>query len=146
MALYTLGSLQFTTELLEVHETEHSAGSDYAPKDVIQSGRPREWMGEKDETLIFHSALFPTRIGGLHELLGLMQMMAQHIPYILIRGDGTTLGSFFIEHVDDHDTFLDTQGQGRLKEVTMHLVRCPDVFTEAAKAGLNQTAQASRNR
>lgn len=125
MPLYQLGSLVFSMTPFEVHDVTHDTSTDYAAKDVLLSARPREFVGEGDEHFKFIGTLFPTRFGGLTELQLLQAERAAHQPWPLVRGDGTSLGNFFIERIMEHDNFLTPQGIGRIKEYELHLVRSP---------------------
>ena len=123
--LYQLGAIQFWTTPMEVHEVTREEASDYAAKDVLQSAKPREWVGEGDTTLRMVGTMFPTRIGGGPEYAALEALRMQHEPQLLMRGDGVKMGYYFLVTMRDRDTHINAQGIGRVKEYEFHLVRSP---------------------
>lgn len=123
--LYQLGLLTLDVVPFNTHEVDRVAGADHAAKDVVGTMRPREFMGEGEETVTLKGRLFPEKFGGLGGLSALDMMRKSGQPQLLIRGDGSVLGWFVIEQVSEASTALDGQGIGKVIEVSIQLARTP---------------------
>lgn len=121
--LMQLGSVTFEVWPFNLHEYSRDTGYDFAAKDVMGGMRPREAMGEGDETMSISGRLFPEKLGGLGTLATLHAMRSSGTAQILVRGDGTNLGWFLIEKVSERSSFIDAQGVGRQIEFTISLTR-----------------------
>ena len=125
--LYALGPLTFEVLPFNTHEVTRESGFDFAAKDIIDAPRPREAMGERDEHVTFRCTLFPGRFGGLEALDTLDQMRASGEAQLLIRGDGLNQGWYVIIHVQEHASLLNAQGVGQQMEVSIELVKSPNM-------------------
>ncbi|PPQ37064.1 hypothetical protein SAMN06265338_11517 [Rhodoblastus acidophilus] len=123
--LYQLGALTLDVTPFNTHEVERETGFDFAAKDVVGGMKPREPMGEADETVTLECRLFPHRFGGLSGLSVLDGMRASGQPQILVRGDGLNRGWFLIEKVKETNAFLTREGVGRQIDVSISLIRSP---------------------
>lgn len=133
--LYHLGDLQFRTLPFSVGDVAASRAADWAPKDVIGTMRPREYVGPGDERLSLSGVLFPLALaagseghsdgGGLRHLDRLEAMQRAGVPFPLVRGDGRHMGWFVIESVTRGDSRLTAVGIGRQVDYGIQLVRMP---------------------
>lgn len=123
--LYQLGLLTIDVTPFNAHAVDRSSSADYAAKDVVGTMRPREFTGEGEEQVSLKGRLFPEKFGGLGGLSALDMMRKSGQPQLLMRGDGSLLGWFVIESVNESSTMLDAQGVGKVIEVTIDLARTP---------------------
>jgi uncharacterized protein len=123
--LYQLGAYTFEVAPLNMHETEEEVGHDLAAKDIIGALRPHEAMGEADNKRTFKGRLFPHKLGGVASLEGLKATSKSGIAQMLIRGDGSVFGWWFIERVRETHTYIDRTGVGRLIEFDIELIKSP---------------------
>lgn len=123
--LMQLGSVTFEVWPFNTDSYSRDTGYDFAAHDVMGTMRPRESMGEGDETMSISGRLYPHDLGGLEEMDVLHTMRAAGTAQILVRGDGRNLGWFLVEKVSERSSFLDKQGVGRLIEFDISLVRSP---------------------
>lgn len=123
--LYQLGGIQFSVYPLNTHEVERQASADFAAKDVIGALRPREAVGEGDNSIRLRGRLFPQKFGGLDGLAALDAMRVSQAPHILVRGDGRSYGWWVIEQISETSSQLDARGVGRVVEIDVSLVKAP---------------------
>lgn len=123
--LYQLGSLTFEVWPFNTEETVRETRADFAAKDVLGSLRPREFMGEGDNSFTFTGRLFPEKLGGLSGLDALDAMRLSGKPQILVRGDGSNLGWWLVERVRESSSVLDPRGVGRIVDYEIGLMKSP---------------------
>lgn len=123
--LMQLGALTFEVWPFNTQSYSRDSGYDFAAKDVMGAQRPREAMGEGDETMTINFRLFPEKLGGLEGLEILNAMRASGTAQILVRGDGKNLGWFLIDGVSEQSSWLDATGVGKIVEGSISLVRSP---------------------
>lgn len=121
--LYQLGGVQFSVHPLNTHEVDRQAGADFAAKDVIGALRPREAVGEGDNTITLRGRLFPQKFGGLNAVAALDAMRIAQMPHILVRGDGRSLGWWLIDKIGEKSSYLDRRGVGRVVEIDLTLIK-----------------------
>jgi hypothetical protein len=121
--LYALGPLVFEVAPFNTHEVNRTHAADFAAKDLLGRRKSHEFVGAGDEKIEMHGKLFPQKLGGLDGLALLDGMRASGTPYMLLRGDGTPLGWFVIERVQEKSSHLDAKGVGRLIEFDIELTR-----------------------
>lgn len=130
--LFQLGALQFDAYPFPADESERKSGADFAAKDIIGAQRPREFVGEADETIVLRGLLLPhfmaTQTGmNVQDQLDILDAMrASGQAQLLIRGDGRNMGWFFIERVDEKSRILDATGVGHQIEYQISLVKSPN--------------------
>jgi phage protein U len=129
--LYQLGNVQFEVAPLNLHEVSRGVGADFAAKDIVGAPRPREFVGEADETFTLSGKVFPAHFGGIGGLAALESMARRGEPQMFVRGDGSVFGWFLVERVKTKSSYLDRASVGRLIEVEITLTHSP----EAASAG-----------
>src|ERR1017187_6887565 len=105
---------------MNIHEVDHTSGSDWARKEILGASVFREWTGENDELIQVRGRLFPlffagqpssgrlpagarlrnnTRGSGLDTIQSLDNMrLAGHVD-VLMRGDGYFFGWFVVERL-----------------------------------------------
>lgn len=130
--LYQLGAVQFALRPVNITETTHKVGHDFAAKDIIGAPKPREAMGESDETMKLTAKLFPHRLGGMGDLAALKAMARAGDPQILMRGDYVNLGWFVIDSVEEKASYLDAHGVGRVIECDISLTRSPSAASASS--------------
>lgn len=134
--LFQIGPLTLDTFPFSVDSFGRSGGADLASKDVMGGIRPREFMGEADETITLVGTLLPTRIGGLTELEMAYSLSRSGTKVPLMRGDGVMLGWYAIEKVSDQHSDLTKFGVGFVVKYTLSLVKVPtDGAVGSADAG-----------
>lgn len=123
--LYNYGTIQFDTEPLNIHETDHSTGTDWARKEIAGAAIYREWVGEGDEEIILRGRIFPHRLGGLTALEEIEHYRREGRAELLQRGDGETMGWFVIERFARTHRFLASDGVGQMIQFEATFARCP---------------------
>jgi phage protein U len=121
--LYSLGPLVFEVAPFNTHEVKRTASADFAAKDLLGRRKSHEFVGDGDEKIELRGKLFPQKLGGLDGLAMLEGLRASGTPYMLMRGDGTPLGWFLVERVQEQSSHHDAKGVGRLIEFEIELVR-----------------------
>ena len=111
--LMQLGTVTFEVWPLNIEEYDRETGFDFVSKDVMGGRRPREAMGEGDETMTLSGKILPSHFGGLGNLEELQTMMQSGMAQKLVRGDGKNLGWFTIDKIRERSRFLDRHGVGR---------------------------------
>lgn len=121
--LAQLGLLQFETTGLGPHESKRTTQADYAEKDVIGALKPAEFMGEGDDEITLTCCLpGPEMVDrGLGAIALLDQMRVSGVPYILVRGDGTSLGWRRITKCEEKHRRPDLSGVGRVIDYELSL-------------------------
>lgn len=121
--LYALGPLTFEVAPFNTDKVDRESGFDFAEKQLLGRRRGHERVGEGEEKITLHGAIFPETLGGLDGLALLDAMRSAGTAQVLVRGDGAALGWFLIERVRETGTHLDARGVGRQIDVTIDLVR-----------------------
>ena len=129
--LYAYGDLLFEIAPFNTEKTRRSTAADFAAKDLIGRRKSREYVGEGDEKLVFNCKLFPQKLGGLDRLDWLDAVRLSGVPQMLVRGDGTPLGWFLLEQVEENSSYLNGQGIGNMIDVTINLIRDDPPSAEA---------------
>lgn len=122
--LMTLGPIQFEVYPFNAIAYDHGHESAFAEKPVLGARPTLEWVGEGAETWSIRARLFPHRFGGLGDLSKLHQARASGRPQYLMRGDGALMGWVVIERVQEHSTYLDAHGIGRVIDIDIAMRRC----------------------
>jgi phage protein U len=134
--------IQFEVFPVNIHQVDHSTGSDWARKEIAGAATYREWVGENDEEIHLRGKVFPhfmsahlkrrgTNLdaprgsGGLTQLDMLDNMRKLGEAQLLVRGDGWSLGWFVIEKLSRSDTFLGAEGIGQMIEFDATFQRVP---------------------
>ncbi len=126
-------------------DTAEEFGSDFAVKPVVGAQQPREFMGQADDHMTISGTLFPFFYGragqtsGLDEIEMLRAITGTGDPQPLVRGDGTSLGSWLVEKVSVKGSRLSADGIGRVVAYDIQLVRSATDATPAALAGMLET-------
>lgn len=123
--LYQLGTVTFEVLTPNIHKVGRSTTTDFAAKDVMGAMRPREHTGEGDEGIRLAGRILPDHLGGLGSLEDLDKMRRTGVAQILVRGDGTNMGWFVIEGIDEQHEYLAKDGVGRWIEFDVALTRAP---------------------
>jgi phage protein U len=123
--LMQLGEVTFEVIPFNTDQYSRDAAYDFAAHDVMGRMRPREAMGEGDETWSISGKLFPGHFGGLGSLDTLNKMRAGGSAQPLVRGDGRNLGWFLIESVSERSSWLRKDGVGGQIEFDISLVKSP---------------------
>lgn len=130
--LFQLGGCAFEIWPLNTHETQSQGGAGIVEKPVLGRRPPLEHVGQGPETMELKGRLFPEKFGG--SLGELHDMRRAGRSYPLMRGDGSAMGWWAIESVDEHATHLNRHGVGRVIEFSVKLKRSdpdggPGMFT-----------------
>ncbi|WP_036291596.1 phage tail protein [Methylosinus sp. PW1] len=133
--LYQLGTVQFDVAPVNVAEMEREVGADFAAKDIVGGPRPREFVGEADEPLRLSGTLYPGKFGGLGGLSTLETMARSGQPQMLVRGDGTVFGWYFLERLRQKQGYLNNQGIGREITFEISLMKSPKAASSQAMLG-----------
>jgi phage tail protein len=123
--LYQWGTIQFLVQPLNIHESDHESGTDWAQKEVVGGAIYREWVGENDEQLFIRGRVFPYRVGGFGDLQRFEEERRAGNSHPLIRGDGSRIGWFVCEKMVRAHTFLSGEGIGQQVAFEAVLVRVP---------------------
>ncbi len=123
--LMQLGAVTFEVIPFNTDEYSRDAAYDFAAHDVIGRLRPRESMGEGDETYRISGRLFPSHFGGLGSLDNLNTMLKSGTAQPLVRGDGRNLGWYLIESVSERSSYLRKDGVGGQIEFDISLTKSP---------------------
>lgn len=121
--LAQIGGVQFTISPVNMHGTDRASRADFVDKPVVGSRMPLEFVGDGEEIVSFVGRLFPKNLGGLDQFGVLRQMRAQGDAYLLMRGDGASLGWFVVVGVQEHSAFLAADGVGQVVEFELALKR-----------------------
>lgn len=125
VTLLSWGPLQFQVHPLNIHELDHSTGTDWARKEIAGAAIYREWVGENDDEIFLRGNLFPYRIGGLANLEALEAMRRAGVAGMMVRGDGAVLGWFVCEKLVRRHTSLSAEGIGQQLAFEGIFVRVP---------------------
>lgn len=136
--LAQLGLLQFETTGLGPHEWRHATAADYAEKDVVGALKPAEFVGPGDDEITLACCLpGPEMVDrGLGSVALLDRMRLSGAPYILVRGDGTSLGWRRITKCEVKHRRPDGDMIGRVVDFEMTLKLTPRPGPAAALAFL----------
>ncbi len=103
-------------------------GASYAVKPIVGAAPDREFVGPDDTKRTISGTLFPmffARNGlgtGLDAIEMLRSMTQSGAPQLLVRGDGTNLGWWLVEHVRQRTKNIGVQGIGREVSYDIELV------------------------
>ncbi len=135
--LYHVGPVQMDTRPFNTDKFDRRASADIASKPVIGGLKPKESMGEGDETITFSGQLLPSKIGGLTELEAIDQLRREGEALPVMRGDGKSLGWYKIEQVSESHEHLDREGVGFVVKHRIRLTKCePDTGAAGAVIGM----------
>jgi phage protein U len=129
--LYQFGLVLFQVYPFNVHEVTHSTATDWSRKEIAGAPIFREWVGEGDEEINLRGRVFPhffqgSRLGnGMGHLDILDEMRRYGKAYMLMRGDGISLGWYVIDHLSRGHANLDSKGIGRKIEFEARFQRVP---------------------
>ena len=125
MILYQIGGLSFEPFKFDLVDHERETGGDFAAKDVVGAQRPREPVGEADETITFNALMFPFHFGGGDALAILESMRVSQAPQPVQSGSGMYLGFYVIEKVRTRHTEISRIGTGKKIECTVTITKDP---------------------
>ena len=118
--LFAWGPVMFEVFPLNVHETDHETGTDWAHKEIAGAPIYREWVGENDELYHLRGRIFPYRIGGMRDLERLDSCRRSGVVNALLRvNPGEMMGWFEMERLVRSHTWLTTQGVGPASHRTL---------------------------
>jgi phage protein U len=117
--LAQLGSVQFEVWPVNIHEHTHEGQATFADKPVMGRRPPLEFVGEGPDSRTLKGKLFPKKMGGSIAALHQMRIAGKAQPFML--GDGTAMGWYVIEHVNETSTYLDRDDVGRVIEFDVSL-------------------------
>lgn len=143
-----LVAVPFEVYPLNVHEMNHTTGSDWSKKEIVGAALYREWVGENDEEIIMRGRLFPHFFGrqaqlkhgvsgpqpaspanvpgsGLSDIDVLNNMRALGQAHALVRGDGWHFGWFVIDHMSRGHTSIGREGIGQQIQFEISFQRVP---------------------
>ena len=112
---------------LNVHETNHETGTDWAHKKRSPARRSIvNGSGENDELYHLRGRIFPYRIGGMSDLERLDACRRSGVVNALLRGNpGEMMGWFAMERLVRSHTWLTTQGVGQQVTFEAIMARMP---------------------
>ena len=129
--LYQLGALTVDTRPFNADSVSRSAGADIAKKPTMGGLKPKEFMGEGDETFTLSGQLLPTKIGGWTELSVVDGYRRAGASLPLVRGDGVSLGWYKIETVSERHKDLTSSGVGFTVRYSLKLTKsAPDASAQ----------------
>lgn len=111
--LMQLGSVVFDVVRFNTHEHSRSSEAGFAEKSVLGKRPPLEYVGDGPETISIRGKIYPRKLGGLEGLAALEAARASGAAQFLMRGDGTPLGFFVIESVNESSHHLWKNGVGQ---------------------------------
>lgn len=121
--LYQIGPVTMDTRPFNADKFSRSAGADIAKKPTIGGLKPKEFMGEGDETITISGKLLPTKIGGLTELGTIDGLRVAGTALPVVRGDGRSLGWYMIESVRETHKDLGANGIGFVVSYSITLTK-----------------------
>lgn len=121
--LMQLGATTFEVVPMNTHETAFAGEASHVDKAVMGRRPPLEFVGEGPDTRTLSCRLFPAKFGGLSSLDELHQQRISGKALPLMRGDGTPLGWYVIERINERASYLDPHGVGQVVEVELSLKR-----------------------
>lgn len=138
LTLMQWGPIPFQIYPLNIHQYDHTTGTDWSRKEIAGAAIYREWVGENDSEINLRGKVFPHFMsekirersnnqssGGLGHLdvLDNMRMLGQ--AHLLIRGDGFKLGWFVMDKLSRGHSVLGPDGIGQQIEFQATFQRTP---------------------
>jgi phage protein U len=117
--LAQLGSVTFEVWPVNIHEYTHDGEASFAEKAVMGRRPPLEFVGEGPDTRAIYGKLFPKKFGGSMDDLHAMRLSGKPQPLML--GDGTALGWYAIERVNETARNLAPDGTGQVIDFYVNL-------------------------
>jgi phage protein U len=119
MMLAQLGPVTFEVWPVNMHEHQHDAEATYAEKAVMGRRPPLEFVGEGPDTRSLYGTLWPVKFGGSMGDFHAMRQSGKPQPLML--GNGTPLGWYVIERVNETGRFLTADGTAQKIDFYLNL-------------------------
>jgi len=127
--MMSLGWFVFQLRTAPYQELQRNAAQSWASNDRIGKRPVYQYTGPGEETITLSGALLPEISGGQMHLNQLRSMAKTGKAWILISGDGSMLGTWFIEAVEETQSIFFKDGTPRKIEFTLNLKRCDEEET-----------------
>ena len=85
-----------------------------------------QFVGPGDDAITITGTLVPGLAGSYSSIDRLAEMANTGEAYPLLDGEGTVLGNFTIEGLDETRRYLTERGKARMVDFTLNLMRSPD--------------------
>lgn len=118
-----LGSFQFSVATAAYQELSRSTQWRWPEQETFGVLPTSQFTGPGKETLSIKGVIFPEFLGGFGQVDQLRRLGDEGSPQMLVSGEGSIMGRWCIEQVDEGQTIFDTAGRPRRQEFSMQLKR-----------------------
>lgn len=126
MQLCSLGMFVFAIDTLAFHELQRRANWRHARSPRVGARDATQFVGPGDETISLSGTVYAEISDGRASIDDLRDMAAKGDAYLLITGDGTVVGSFVIEGIDERHAAIMEDGSPRAIDFGIDLLRVDD--------------------
>lgn len=126
MQLCSLGMFVFQIPTLAFHELQRRTNWRHARNARVGARDATQFAGPGDETISLSGTVYDEICDGRANLDQLRDMAAKGDAYLLITGDGTVVGSFVIEGIDERHAAIKEDGTPRATDFGIDLLRVDD--------------------
>lgn len=126
MQLCSLGMFVFAIDTLAYHELQRRANWRHARSPRVGARDATQFVGPGDETISLSGTVYAEISDGRTNIDDLRDMAAKGDAYLLITGDGTVVGSFVIEGIDERHAAIREDGSPRAIDFGIDLLRVDD--------------------
>lgn len=131
--LYQVGPVTIDTFPLSTTGVERQDGADFAVHDLLGRRKGREHVGEGDDFITMKGTILPfrPRHDGRRELEKLRGAMKSGEPQLVMRGDGTNMGWYVVESLNETHVEIQYNGVGFRIDVEWKLTKVSDADAKA---------------
>ncbi|MGB8601757.1 MAG: phage tail protein [Rhizomicrobium sp.] len=126
MQLCSLGMFIFAIDTLAYNELQRRTSWRHARSTRVGARDATQFVGPGDETINLSGTVYAEICDGRASLDDLRDMAAAGDAYLLITGDGSVVGSFVIEGIDERHAALMEDGSPRAIDFAIDLLRVDD--------------------
>lgn len=123
MQLCSLGMFIFAIDTLAYNELQRRTSWRHARSTRVGARDATQFVGPGDETINLSGTVYAEICDGRASLDDLRDMAAAGDAYLLITGDGSVVGSFVIEGIDERHAALMEDGSPRAIDFAIDLLR-----------------------
>ncbi len=126
MALMALGLFVFEVPTVAYQAMSRSSQQRWASNNRVGRAPAYQYLGKGEESITFRGTLYPEFTGGMSNLDVLRQMADEGQAYTLMSGSGDLIGHYFIQSIDDEQSYFLNDGIAQKIDFTITLNRNDD--------------------
>jgi phage protein U len=129
--MMTLGGFKFQLSSAVYQEFKRSTEYRWPKQDRFGRAPVRQYTGYGDDTITLSGVVYPGWNGGRQQVDALRDLAGQGEPLMMVAGDGTVMGRWVVDKVDEGQTIFGPAGAALRQEFTLNLSKFDDEAPQA---------------